>query len=97
MSQLHPSALVVSIALVLSAAFLGRAQSPTPAPARRFEQRCEKVAPGQFTKTAQAFGAEGYELVTLTSFESTKTTLQAYPYNVDVNFVMCFKREQPNY
>ncbi len=89
------------IAFILGATAFTRAQTPTPTPtptsSRRFEHRCESVAGGQFTKVAQGFGNAGWELATLTSFEQPKGSLQVYPFNVDVMFVMCFKREFQTY
>lgn len=60
--------------------------------ATRWDHWCTKVEPGGFTDVARKAGAEGWEMVSLVSFETAKATVGAYPFNVDVNFVMCFKR-----
>ncbi len=59
---------------------------------QRFDHYCTTVVPGTFTETARKLGADGWEMVAMTSFETAKAAVQAYPFNVDVNVVMCFKR-----
>jgi len=93
----NTAAVILAIALVSCTAMFTRAQPAPTTATKRIDQRCDKVIGGKFTETARTLGADGWELVTMSTFEYPKSSLQAYSYNVDVHFVMCFKREVPTY